>query len=91
MSAASTVPNLDAMDHEDLMSFWAMHQRGRVAWQVFPNGGKGTRNATGDLACYASNKATAIACRLRGDIATALSYERICDSIYEGLPAWARW
>lgn len=85
-----TVPNLDAMSADDLMSFWATHQRGcnRAALGL---SGPNSVNTTGDLACYASNKATAISCRLRGDINAATMYEGIADRIYQRLPAAARW
>ena len=85
------VPNLDAMTHDQLMAFWFKHQSGRNARDLFPEGGKGTRTATGDLACYASNKATAMVCRERGSISVALQYEQIADRIYRELPAAARW
>ena len=83
-------PNLDGMDSEDLMSFWSKHQRGQGYRAFFPNGGKGTINATGDLAAYACNKATAMSCRAAGNIKSALCYEDICDKIYAAMPAWAR-
>jgi len=31
---------------------------------------------------YAVNKATAMTCRIEGEINTALEYERICDRLY---------
>lgn len=80
-------PNLDAMTHDELMTFWHKHQNGRA--NLFT--GKGSRTATNDLSCYASNKATAMSCRLRGDIQTAQMYEGICDRIYGRLPEFARW
>lgn len=91
MTTDTNVPNLDAMSKDELMHFWFHHQRGRGARVLFPQGGKGTRTATSDLACYASNKATAMACRLRGEIAIALQYEAIADRVYDRLPAWAQW
>ncbi len=84
-------PNLDCMNDSELMPFWMNHQRGRKARDLFPQGGKGTRRAAADLANYASNLATARACRRRGDIGAAVMYENICDTIYRGLPAFARW
>lgn len=80
-------PNLDAMTHDELMAFWLKHQGGRA--NLFT--GRGSRTQTGNLACYASNKAVAMGCRLRGDISTALMYEGICDRIYDRLPEFARW
>ena len=87
----SNVPNLDAETPDALMSFWNKHQRGRASRELFPAGGKQTRRATADLASYASNKATAMQCRLRGDIPGALMYESIADRIYNRLPEFAQW
>lgn len=87
----STIPNLDCESHADLMAFWAKHQNGRNARELFPNGGKGSRLATANLANYASNKATAMHCRINGDINSALMYESICDRIYAKLPESAKW
>jgi hypothetical protein len=86
-----TVPNLDTMTADELLTFWMTHQQGRRAHHLFPDGGPGTRIATRQLANYASNKATAIRCRLTGNIDVALGYEQIADRIYKELPAWARW
>lgn len=85
----SNVPNLDCESHRNLMDFWMRHQKGREYKTLFPEGGKGTRRATADLASYASNKAAAITCRLKGDIQTALMYEKFCDNIFENLPKFA--
>jgi len=82
--------NLDCMESDDLMAFWMKHQRGRGYRTFFPNGGKGTKTATGDLAAYAANKATAQTCRKRGDIQAAMIYETICDNIYNDLPDFAK-
>lgn len=87
----ANVPNLDACDSDELMGFWQFYQGGRGNRYLFPDGGKGTRVATASLANYASNKATAIQSRKRGDIQSALMYEAIADRIYSGLPTWARW
>ena len=85
------VPNLDALEPAELMEFWYRHQCGRGYRKIFPTGGRGAQRATGDLAAYAANKATAMRCRLSGDIPTAQIYENIADSIFEELPAFARW
>lgn len=85
------VPNLDCESLDDLMAFWMKHQSGRDSLDLFPKGGHGTMIATRDLANYASNKATAMRCRLRGEIKTARYYEGICDKIYASLPEFARW
>lgn len=87
-------PNLDAMSIEDLMSFWYETNSVRpvaVAKRLFGTASNGRTKATKLLGCYACNKATAMRCRLNGKINIALSYEDICDRIYEDLPAFARW
>ncbi len=84
--------NLDSESPESLWSFWKRTNSVRpiaFAKQLFPDRPKGYVRATKMLGHYASNKATAIICRLRGDN-TALIYESICDRVYEDLPEWAR-
>jgi hypothetical protein len=44
-----------------------------------------------DCANYAANKSTAIHCRGRGDIQSALMYENIANRIYQSLPEYAKW
>lgn len=83
--------NLDAMEPDALMAFWAKHQRGRAYRDLFPQGGRGTKRAAADLANYAANKATAMRERSQGRIQTALQYESICERIYADLPQGARW
>lgn len=83
--------NLDCETPETLMQFWFRHQSGRAYRDLFPQGGRGTKRATADLANYASNKATAMRCRAGGDINGALMYEGIADRIYAGLPEAVRW
>ena len=90
------IPNFDALSAEELWSFYRRAgMSGRpprsVARELFPDRPRGYVNATNDLKCYATNKATAIGCRLAGKIETALTYEAICDRIYSRLPSWARW
>ena len=85
------VPNLDALDSSELMSFWMKHRRGRGYKILFPVGGPGSMIATGSLANYASNIATAKNLRTAGDIAAAVIYETIADRIYSKLPEWAKW
>lgn len=84
-------PNLDCMPESELVEFWQRHQSGRNYRALFPAGGRGTKRAAADLANYASNLATARACRLRGNIQTALQYESIADRIYDRLPGFAKW
>jgi hypothetical protein len=83
--------NLDCLPQSELMEFWQTHQGGRKYRLIFPDGGTGTMRAVADLANYAANKATAMACRERGQIQTAMQYESICDSIYAGLPDDCKW
>jgi len=86
-------PNLDAMTEEDLYTF-AHATRGvaprTIARRMFGQE-RGAVRATKDLHHYAWNKITAMQCRLRGEVTTAVHYEAICDRIYDGLPAFARW
>ena len=91
--------NLDAMPHSELVEFAIAvgggtacgHPSIKAARALFPDRPKGYVVATGDLRAYAWNKATAMQCRLRGEIETALIYEGIGDRIYDRLPDWARW
>lgn len=85
--------NLDSMESSELMEFWNVHRFARYAdrMSIFGCAGDGTKIAAKAAANYASNKATAIQCRARGDIQAALIYEGICDKIYATLPDFARW
>lgn len=85
----SNVPNLDKMNRSELMEFWARHQRGRNARDLFPDGGTGTRKATGLLAGYASNRAAMLLCRNLADKQREQIYGRICSNIRLDLPIWA--
>jgi len=87
----SNVPNLDAMEYDELMRFWAIHQNGRKFIELFPNGGYDAMKATKELSKYAGGKATAFYSRQEGKIAFAMQYESLCDKIYEQLPEFARW
>jgi len=79
------------MKHDELMGFWAQYQFGRKYLELFPEGGKGARQATAELARYASYKATAQKCRLEGAASAAQMYEAICEQIYLSLPEFAKW
>jgi hypothetical protein len=86
-------PNLDAMDISDLSSFWQKTtgpNRHVLATRCFPDQ-KNCRLAFKRLGQYASAKIDAMKARLNGDIEEAMMRERICDSIYNQLPEWARW
>ena len=85
--------NLDEMDSAELYTFMALTRgsgRYRVAEQMFKR--KKLAAATVQrLQDYAYAKVTAIACRKRGELRTALHYESICFCIYCDLPEYARW
>jgi hypothetical protein len=84
---------MESGDREALMLFWARtHQHPvKTARKLFPTKPRGYVTATVDLSHYASNKSTAIQCRLTGQIQAALIYETICENIYKTLPSFARW
>jgi hypothetical protein len=86
--------NLDGMDTSELYKF-AAATRGtrptRAARRLFADMPSGVLRVVKDLKHYAWNLITARACRGRGEIATAQRYERICESIYNDLPEYARW
>jgi hypothetical protein len=87
--------NLDCYttDPEELWSLWqAIHFHPRKhAAVLFPNHKPLPVKVTQQLGAYASNKATAMRCRLKGDMLGADIYEIICDQIYMRLPKSVRW
>jgi len=87
-------PNIDAMDTETLHQF-AADTRGlrprTAARRIFGTAKDGRTKAIRQLNAYAWNAITARACRMRGDIETALRYEDICHRIFDTLPEFARW
>ena len=94
------IVNLDTLTADQLMNFWSRFSRPGVTraaicalFDLDVNGAKpkGYTRAAKDCANYAANKATAMRCRLRGDIDKALMYERIADRIYDDLPEYAQW
>lgn len=86
------IPNLDEMDEGELMDIWIefFNRPFQVARKLGIHG-SGSIHAIKDIGLYASNKAIAQMHRRRGDIQTALMYERIADHIYDGLPTEFRW
>jgi len=84
--------NLDGEQHDSLVAFWnwASHPV-RAGRELFPSRPHHYVATTRNLAHYAINKATAMDCRSRGDVAAALIYEGICDRIYDRLPHYAQW
>ena len=75
------------------MAFWkrAKSHPVRTGRSLFPERPECYAQATRQLAQYAANKAEAVSCRTRGEIANALVYEGICERIFGTLPAFARW
>jgi len=82
------------MPTEDLYAF-AHATRGvqprAAARRIFGTAANGRTAAVRELRAYAWNTITARACRLRGDVETALKYEAIAQRIYDDLPDFARW
>lgn len=87
------LPNLDRMNESELMSLWHATYIGglKVARFLFPSRPKDYVNATRSIGGWASNKATAMRTAASGDAHATEVYESIADSIYRGLPAYARW
>ncbi len=87
-------PNLDGVHQDELWEFWQATNSVRpivMARRLFPDRPKGYVAVTRDLGNYAANRATAMKCRLEGQIDTALMYESICERIYQRLPDYAKW
>lgn len=89
--------NLDCeVGSGDLWELWhAVYCMPRIAARIFfPHSPDRPRHyvaITSWLGAYASNKATAMDCRLRGDSQAATCYETICEQIYDRLPEGVRW
>ncbi len=90
---ANRVPNFDAMTNAELMAFWKRYTRPtrKDAEALVGDRRPGFTNLSAKLANYACNKATAMTCRLKGDVRAASIYEAVCDRIYGELPADLRW
>lgn len=88
-------PCLDdfTLDQDKMMDVWAaIHFNPVICGRIlFPDRPPRYVSVTQDLGSYASNKATAMRCRIEGNIQSAIVYETICNRIYENLPDWARW
>lgn len=88
------LPDLDNMNEELLMTFWAGYHRGDKAAvaELFPgwNQREGLKKVVSALANYASNKSAEKACRRRGDETAASNHSASCGMIYAGLPGFAR-
>lgn len=82
---------LSAMDERRLMQFWlCSYYFPRVLGAfLFPDRPRGYQSAAGELGGYASNRATALACSDRPEVAAG--YQRIADDLCrDRLPAFAR-
>jgi len=87
------VPNLDAMDQDELWDFWKkFHRPSRkdAAWLVGDRR-PGYTNFASTLANYACNKAVAMKCRLDGNIQGAECYESAAEICYKELPEDLKW
>lgn len=85
--------NLDCVPQDDLMVIWhAIYthpvRAARILWPTRPAGYVRVVRLYG---AYASNKATAMRCRINGDIDAAQVYEDICEHIYRSMEEYARW
>lgn len=92
MSERTSIPALDSLGEDGLMTFWYVYQRSgpKLARHLFGEKFAGYTNAASSLAGYASNRATAMACARRGDKQAAELYDSIADGIAKRLPAQAR-
>jgi hypothetical protein len=82
----SLKPDSLNLDDETTVETWIAHfgtLRGRRLANLLGFTGTGAVSRANALSNYAWNKSTAISCRKRGDIATAQSYEAICDRIFK--------
>jgi hypothetical protein len=89
----NNVPNFDAMSKDELMAFWKRYHRPtrKDAEALIGDRRKGFTTLCGALAAYACDKAVAMMCRARGDIAAALVYEEHLDIRYAELPEDIKW
>jgi hypothetical protein len=88
------VPNLDAMNDDELLAFVSNHRNGAALDQLFHAdvvGQAQAEQATHLLARYALTLRNARLHRLNGDIQLALDGEALAQRIYNQLPKWARW
>lgn len=81
------------MNPGELMAFWKRYTRPtrRDAEALVGDRRPGFTNVAAKLANYACNKAVAIGCRAKGDVAAAEVYEHSADLCYDGLPPDLRW
>ena len=93
MSCDTNVPNLDAMNVDELRDISNKLSRPsrKVAAELFPAKPRGYVKAAQRLSFYASNRSAAMYSRRRGNLENATMYEGICERIYKSLPAYAKW
>tara|TARA_R100000951_G_C2614481_1_gene172299 strand:+ start:315 stop:593 length:279 start_codon:yes stop_codon:yes gene_type:complete len=91
----NTIPNLDALDSADLLSYARRYEvKGlprAAAALLIGDRRKGYTLIARNVGHYARNAHVARECRIRGDIQAAQNYENICENIYARLPADLRW
>lgn len=83
--------NLD--DAAEVEAFIAAHgtTQGRALAHAMGFKGKGAVKRANALSAYAWNKRTAMLQRQGGNIASALTYERICDAVFDRMDERDRW
>ena len=97
MAQQNNVPNFDSMNRDELLDFWTTYRNAsrkqiRALFKLTKKDApKGYTRVANDLANYAINKGVAMSAREDGKISTAEIYERICESIHNSLPDYARW
>lgn len=87
----NTVPNLDAMNRDELEAFqdrWSNASDEEAEALIGRPGGGGVARR---LAGYAMLKSAAIRHRLAGSIDEAQAYEQHCDEEYATLPEDLKW
>ena len=84
--------NFDCMEIDELTNWAKDHQNPTIKQcvAIFPQR-KNVIPIVRLLSQYASNKAEAMTHRSSGNINDALMYERMCDTLYNRLPEFARW
>ncbi|MDB4278593.1 hypothetical protein N9917_03190 [Deltaproteobacteria bacterium] len=84
--------NLDAMERDDLMAFWAANRSPSYEQaQAIVGDVPDPVSVVELLGAYAVAKACAIKLRLEGEIARAMIYEQHCDIYYADVPEAVRW
>lgn len=91
-SGPCTIPALDSLGEDGLMSFWAVYHRTgpTLAEHLFGKRFPGFTTVASSMAGYASNRATAMMCEKRGDASGAALYNSIAYGIARRLPPWVR-